>query len=83
MIRKMLCALVKESKQKIMEMKERSWNNNGFHTLPKILHRTILFCQQWLYFFGTEDLKTAKSIFCIYFQEISNKGLNKVCSVLC
>jgi hypothetical protein len=83
MIKKMLCALVKESKQKSMEMKERSWNNNGFHALPKTLCRTILFCQQWLYFFGTEDLKTVKSIFSIYCQEISNEGSNKVCSMLC
>jgi hypothetical protein len=33
--------------------------------------------------FGTEDHKTAKSIFSVYCQEISNKVLNKVCSVMC
>ena len=54
---------MKESKQKSMEEKERIWNINGFHALPKMLYRTILFCQQWLYFFGTEDFRTVKSIF--------------------
>jgi len=74
---------MKESKQKSMEEKERSWNINGFHGLAKILYRAILVCQQWLYFFGTEDLRTAKSIFSSCCQEISNKGSKKVCSVLC